>query len=439
MAKDTIGFALSAVNKFSGSSLVKKLKLQKPAEKIAYISTRTGFQVISSTNAKVQQAKNFFKPASIDSNSATSALFDPSLSEDQRLIKDSLDRFSSEVIREAAYQADSHATTPEELFQQASELGVLSYSVSEQLGGYSDKPSPVTNVLIAESLAQGDMGIATALLSTVSVANALTQWGTSEQQAQWLAPLTESQEQAQPLFASIAINEPVPLFNPNLLITKATPTDEGYKLNGQKSAVAIGQKADFFLVAAASPNGEPHLYIVNSALKGITITTNPSMGLKAAELYTLNFDNVQLPADARLGDEHFCYSTFLAYSHLASCALAIGCGQAIQNYVIKYCNERIAFGEPVSHRQSVAFMIANIGIELEGMKLLTYRAASLAEQNKPFQREAYLAKTFCSDKSMEIGTNGVQLLGGHGFIKEHPVERWYRDMRSTAILFGLHA
>ncbi|WP_250654708.1 acyl-CoA dehydrogenase family protein [Alkalimarinus coralli] len=437
MAKDTIGFALSAVNKFAGSSLVKKLKLQKPAEKIAYISTRTGFQVISSTSAKVQQAKNFFTPTA--SAKQATALFDPSFSEEQRLIKDSLDRFSSEVIRTEAFEADQQASTPPELFQQASEIGLLAYSVPEKLGGYIDTPSTVTNLLIAESIAHGDMGIATALLSTISVANVLTRWGTEEQQAHWLNPLIKSLEQPQALFATIAINEPTPLFNPHNLTTSVTPIDNGYKLNGQKSAVSIGEQADFFLVAASSPGGEQHLYIVNSALKGITINNSPGMGLKAAGLCTVTFEDVQLPEDARLGDNSFHYQTFLDLANLAWCAMAIGCGQAIQDYVVKYCNERAAFGEPISHRQSVAFMIANIGIELEGMRLLTYRAASRAEQGLPFHREAYLAKVLCSDKAMEIGTNGVQLLGGHGFIKEHPVERWYRDMRSIAILYGLHA
>mgnify|MGYP000265333185 FL=1 len=439
MAKDTIGFALSAVNKFAGSSLVKKFKLQRPAEKIAYISTRTGFQVVSSTNAKVQQAKDFFKPSTVAKDQQAAALFDPSLSEDQRLIKDTLDRFSSEVIREYAHDADNHASTPDELFQQATELGMLAYSVSEKFGGYTDTPSTVNNLIIAEALATGDMGIATALLSTISVANILTRWGTEEQQSSWLAPLTQSLDQSQPLFATVAINEPFALFNPNKLKTRVTPIDDGYQLNGQKSAVSIGERADFFLVAASSPNGDQNLYIVNSALKGISTETSPGMGLKAAELCTITFEDVKLPADALLGDEHFCYQTFIDLSNLAHCALAIGCGQAVQDYVIQYCNQRIAFGEPVSHRQSVAFMIANIGIELEGMRLLTYRAASRAEQGLPFHREAYLAKVLCADKAMEIGTNCVQLLGGHGFIKEHPVERWYRDMRSIAILYGLHA
>lgn len=439
MAKDTIGFALSAVNKFAGSSLVKKLKLQRPAEKIAYISTRTGFQVVSSTSAKVQQAKDFFKQTTTTKDTPAKTLFDPSLSEDQRLIKDTLDRFSADVLRASAYDADNQASTPDELFQQADELGMLAYSVSEKYGGYTDTPSPVNNLIIAEALATGDMGIATALLSTISVANILTRWGTEDQQSNWLTPLTQSLDQSQGLFATVAINEPSPLFSPNKLNTRVTLIEDGYQLNGQKSAVAIGERADFFLVAASSPSGEQNIYIVNSALKGISVETSPGMGLKAAELSTVTFENVQLPTDALLGDEHFCYQTFIDLSNLAGCALAIGCGQAIQDYVIEYCNERVAFGEPVSHRQSVAFTIANMGIELEGMRLLTYRAASRCELGLPFHREAYLAKVFCADKAMEIGTNGVQLLGGHGFIKEHPVERWYRDMRSIAILYGLHA
>lgn len=437
MAKDKIGFALSAANKLAGSSLINKLKLRKPAEKIAYVSTRAGFQVISSANAKVQQAKNFFTPSDTKNNQG-SALFDLSLTEEQQLIKDSLDRFSNDIIRPSAHQADSNEQTPEAVFQQTNQLGLPAYSATEEYGGYSDSPSPLTNVLIAETLAYGDMGIATALLSTFSVANALTRWGTEEQKSSWLSPTIKSLDQPQALYSTIAINEPAALFNPNKPLTCATPTEDGYKLNGKKTAVAIGDKADFFLVTASTPNDPHKIFIVNSALKGISIQPSHNMGIKAAELCSINFDDVQLPEDALLGDDSFCYQTFIDLANLAWCGLAVGCAQAIQDYVVNYCNERTAFGEPISHRQSVAFMIANIGIELEGMRLLTYRAASRAEQGLPFHREAYLAKVLCSDKAMEIGTNGVQLLGGHGFIKDHPVERWYRDMRAIAILYGLH-
>jgi len=90
----------------------------------------------------------------------------------------------------------------------------------------------------------------------------------------------------------------------------------------------------------------------------------------------------------------------------------------------------------VAHRQSVAFMVANMGIELEGMKLATYRAASRAEQGLDHAREVAIARRLCAEYGMRIGTDGVQLLGGHGFVKEHPVERWYRDLRAIGVLEG---
>jgi alkylation response protein AidB-like acyl-CoA dehydrogenase len=114
----------------------------------------------------------------------------------------------------------------------------------------------------------------------------------------------------------------------------------------------------------------------------------------------------------------------------------VGAGQAVLDYVIPYCNNRQAFGEPVSHRQAVAFMIANIAIELDGMRLMVYRAASRAEQGISFRREAYLARLQCAEKGMGIGTDGVQLLGGHGFTQEHPVELWYRHLRGIGAVEG---
>ena len=120
--------------------------------------------------------------------------------------------------------------------------------------------------------------------------------------------------------------------------------------------------------------------------------------------------------------------------------LAVGTCQAVLEYTANYANERIAFGEPISHRQSVAFMIADMAIEIDAMRMLLWNAASLAEAGKPFHREAYLARLLAAEKSMKIGNDGVQLLGGHGFTKEHPVERWYRDLRSVAVMHsGLHA
>ena len=107
-----------------------------------------------------------------------------------------------------------------------------------------------------------------------------------------------------------------------------------------------------------------------------------------------------------------------------------------KGYVKDYVNEREAFGEPISHRQSVAFMVADMAIEVQAMRLLTWKAASRATRGQDFAREVGLARQLCTEKGMKIGLDGVQLLGGHGFVKEHPVERWYRDLRAVGVMEG---
>jgi alkylation response protein AidB-like acyl-CoA dehydrogenase len=151
----------------------------------------------------------------------------------------------------------------------------------------------------------------------------------------------------------------------------------------------------------------------------------------------VKLDGVSVPISARLGgDKPFDLQRLLDLSRIGAAALAVGVGQAVLDYVKVYCTERVAFGEPIANRQSVAFMIADIAIELDGMRLLAYRAAARAERGLPFHREAYLARVQAAEKGMKIGSDGVQLLGGHGFIREHLVELWYRNLRAIALLEG---
>ena len=161
------------------------------------------------------------------------------------------------------------------------------------------------------------------------------------------------------------------------------------------------------------------------------------MGLRTLQLATLEFDAVSLPGDSLLGAGNFNLQRFLDLSRIGICALAVGTCQGVLDYVKEYCNERIAFGEPISNRQSVAFMVADMATELEAMRLMVWRAASLAEQGLEFHRPTYLAHVACGEHAMKIGTDGVQLLGGHGFCREHPVEMWYRNLRAIAILDGV--
>ena len=205
-------------------------------------------------------------------------------------------------------------------------------------------------------------------------------------------------------------------------------------LNGVKSGVVRGADAELFVVGAEL-DGKPQLFLVESKADGITIESDPSMGLRAASLSRLVLKDVAVEKIALLGDADD-YRDCVRFSRLAWCALAVGTAQAVLDYVTPYVKEREAFGEPIAHRQSVAFMVANIAIELQGMRLVTWKAAGRVAQGKPAEREIALARRLCAERGMQIGLDGVQLLGGHGFVKEHPVERWYRDLRAIGLMEG---
>jgi alkylation response protein AidB-like acyl-CoA dehydrogenase len=169
----------------------------------------------------------------------------------------------------------------------------------------------------------------------------------------------------------------------------------------------------------------------------VTVEAEPAMGLRGAATGKLHLEKVALPAGALLGGAKAdVFAEVVRLSRLGWAALAAGTAKAVLDYVVPYVNERTAFGEPISHRQAVAFSVADIAIELEGLRLVTLRAAARAEQGKSYAREAALARKLAVDKGMQIGNAGVQLLGGHGFVKEHPVERWYRDLRAIGVMEG---
>jgi alkylation response protein AidB-like acyl-CoA dehydrogenase len=276
------------------------------------------------------------------------------------------------------------------------------------------------------------MGLAVATLAAGSVATAIGLWGTDDQQQTYLPAFTGDDVPA----AALALTEPTVLFDVLEPSTTAVRTENGYVLNGVKSLVPRGAEAELFVIGAQL-EGRPVLFLVESSTDGITVEGDPSMGVRAGSLTLLTLTDVEVPAEAVLGaTDGTTYAECVRLSRLAWCALAVGTGQAVLDYVTPYVKERQAFGEPVAHRQSVAFMVANIAIELQSMRLLTYKAASRAAAGKDFSREVALARKLCADKGMQIGLDGVQLLGGHGFVKEHPVERWYRDLRAIGVMEG---
>jgi alkylation response protein AidB-like acyl-CoA dehydrogenase len=359
--------------------------------------------------------------------------FDITPTDEQRMLTDAVRDFAISRLRPAAASADLACATPAELLISAADLGLALVGVPEPIGGVLEQRSTVTAALVAEALAEGDMGIALACLAPAGVATALGLWGDAQQQSTHLPAFTRDH----PAAAAIAIAEPRALFDPFALQTRASRAAGGdLLLDGVKSLVPRAAEAELLIVAAQLED-TPALFIVEAATPGLTVNPEPAMGVRAAATATVTLEQVRVSGGALLGAaDPSVYRELVALGRLGWCALAVGTCQAVLDYVTPYVNERIAFGEPVSNRQSVAFMVANIAIELDGLRLVTYRAASLAETGREFVREVALARALTATRAMQIGSDGVQLLGGHGYTKEHPVERWYRDLRAAGMMEG---
>ena len=206
-------------------------------------------------------------------------------------------------------------------------------------------------------------------------------------------------------------------------------------LNGTKTGIAFAEEATSFLISATSESGESNLYVLDKDTEGLEITSKEFMGLKGLPLSEINLSNCKIKTSQKLGGHNYSinFQELLDSSRIGMSAMALGVCQAVLDYVVPYTNERVAFDEPISNRQSVAFLVADMAIEIEAMRLMVYKAAALKDIGADFHKQASLTHRFAAHHGMKIGTDGVQLLGGHGFTHEHPVELWYRNLRAIGI------
>lgn len=428
-----VGRALSVLNRLAGSEIIDRFGLRGPAQAMAYSAVKNGYAIGDAATKRFKSLTKLTQAEHLPPAKARE-LFDLTFTEEQDMIRDSAQRVAKEYLRRAGNAASTAAKTPDDILARINELGLLQYAIPESLGGVGHERAPVTSVLVAEALAYGDMGLAVAGLSSVGVVNSLVRWGSAEQQAKYLPAFLEER----PAVAALALMEPHVLVDPLAPRTRARIDGPDFVLRGAKTMVPLAEQSDLLLVGAEIDGRGPGVFLIERGTAGVTLRADPAMGVRGATLGRIDLEDVRVDGGQLLGDEFTpaMYEEMVDLARIGWCALAVGTSQAVLDYVIEYCNDRIAFGEPISNRQAVAFTIANIAIELEGMRLLTLRAASRAEQGLSFHREAYLARVLTADKAVEIGTNGVQLLGGHGYITDHPLERWYRDLAGVGIMEG---
>ncbi|HVA79390.1 MAG TPA: acyl-CoA dehydrogenase family protein [Candidatus Binataceae bacterium] len=366
-------------------------------------------------------------------------MIDFELSEEQRMIRDTVGAFARDEIRPAARAADESGAIPPVLIAKIAELGLIRGAIPEAYGGDGGERSAVTGAILAEELAYGDLAIAIHCLAPRLLAYPVLEMGTEAQKASLLKAMAGSGFVA----GTAALMEPRWDFDLTDLKTVARREGSGWLLGGLKCGVPIAAESETMLVYARSGAGEGfagvEAFIVPRAAAGVALGAREnSMGLKGLATYEITFKDVQLDAQARLGsDKGVNYSRLMSEARVGLGAMAVGVMRAAFEYARDYAKERKAFGVPIATKQAVAFMIADMAIEIDAARLLLWEAATRLDKGDDALAESYLAKNYAATSALRVTDNAVQVLGGHGYIREHPVEMWFRNARGFSALDGL--
>ena len=356
--------------------------------------------------------------------------FEPS--DEQKTLVESVRRFAGRELRTSARDSDERGDLPAALMDAAAQLALLPASLPEAYGGFGER-SAVTGALFAEELAWGDLSGALALLAPGLVALPVLLAGTEAQKHERLPAFCG--ERYVP--ASAALLEPRHDFDPRVLQARARRASGGYVLEGTKCNVPFAAEAEW-MVVYASVDGASHAFLVRRGTDGLHVgAREQTMGLRALPMYTVELRGCPVPSAQRLGGEGGGVERILSSSRVALSALAVGQARAAYDYSLEYAKSRVAFGEAIAQRQAIAFMLAEMATDIEAARLLVWEAAWVLDQGGDGTREALLAKNFADDMVLTVTDRAVQVLGGHGYIRDHPVEMWLRNGRAFAVMEGI--
>lgn len=361
------------------------------------------------------------------------------LSKEQELILKSAKEFAAGEITDIARDCDEEDNIPKKLLDKAWEVGLANAAVPEEYDGIGMERSAVTSALVCEELAYGCATLATAILAPSAFINPIIDFGTDDQKKKYL-PIYGG-EKFEP--ASMALQEPQFTFDPTDMGTTAEKKGDEWVINGTKRLVPFGNTANHFLVVAKSGNdtglANIDAFIVAKDAAGLSIgnENEKTMGLKALPSSQLTFNDCVVPAADRLGGDAGINGRALINSvRVGNSALCIGLSKAVMDFSVPYAQDRIAFGEPIGKKQIIAFYLADMHIETESMRWMVWKAASQLEQGTDATKATTLARHYVNKHALKIADDGVQIFGGHGYIRDFPLEMWLRNARTLTVLEG---
>ncbi len=359
------------------------------------------------------------------------------LPEDVKMLQEmAMDFTQREIMPRAAYY-DEREEWPWEIFHKAREVGLVNLNIPEEYGGMG--ATALEECVIAESMAYGCSGIQTALMLNQLATLPLLIAGSEEQKRRYLPWIIDDGK-----VAAYCMTEPDAGSDVAGIKSTAIRKQDSYILNGSKSWITDGPVASFFAVFAKTDPEAGHngitCFLVERDWQGVS-TSQPleKMGQHAAQACQVFFENVEVPAENRLGEEGEGFTIAMKTfdkSRPGVATAAIGVARRALDEAVAYAGERTAFGQPISHFQGVGFMLADMAIRVEAGRHLAYKAACDVDNGDRNTMSAAIAKAFCAEAAMKNATDAVQVFGGNGYSREFPVEKLMRDAKIYQIYEG---
>ena len=362
------------------------------------------------------------------------------LTEEQEEIRRTCRDFAAREIRPISLQVDAaDGEVPLDVWRKAASLGLTSFMLPSEYGG-GGMTDCLTACLVQEELSHGCAGIGNLLTSGGFFAEPVLALGDRAQKRRWIEPLTGED----PPFTALALTEPQSGSDAASIRTRARRVDGGYVLSGQKAWISNGGMARFYVVFATVKPGSGHhgitAFVLENGDPGFTCGPPVrKMGQRAIPNTELFLDDVLVGEDRRLGEEGLGFRGLMETfdrSRVTLAASAVGLARAALEFAVEYAKQREQFGRPIAEHQAVAFRLADMAVRMDASRLLTWRAAVMLDRGERATTEAAMAKLHASETAMYCTWAAVQTLGGWGYSREYPVEKWMRDAKLEEIEEG---
>jgi len=360
------------------------------------------------------------------------------LSEEHRLLRDSLREFAAQRLAPFATEWDRNATFPKEALAELAALGAFGIAVPEEYGGAGMDYTALA--LALEEIAAGDGATSTVIsVNNCPVCSILMAWGTEDQKRRYLVPLARGE-----MLGAFCLTEPHVGSEASGLRTSAARDGDDWVLNGVKQFITSGRNADVAIVMAVTDKAAGKrgigAFIVETATPGYVVARiEEKLGQHASDTAQIVFENCRVPARNLIGDEGTGYKIALSGlegGRIGIAAQSVGMARAAYEAALKYAQERVAFGKAIFEHQAVQFKLADMAMQIEAARQLIHHAAQLKDAGEPCLKEAAMAKLFASEMAERVCSDAIQVHGGYGYVTDFPVERIYRDVRVCQIYEG---